>query len=352
MESPVLKNSSIFNFKRLPIALILTVISIIGIETVLSSFEDYMYSLHYDGLRMKVKNDFSQFYSESDDILILGDCYNLIGVIPDTIEKKTHLKCFNLSHHRVQTVAASYLLLENYLKTRDRKPSYIIMGYSHLSIADETPDLRYLYDFSRGNRIAFAREFGLVHMCKSLFISIRKQGFFKKAISHPYSVFNSGLVDKNDFINQVIYQDKGYYAWYADRVYTGWECPGWEDEDFKKFHISSFFKRYFEKINRLAMENNIKVIYVIPVLAPTIWNSFYNEAYEDYYEYFKSFQENKNPNLLILNPQSHLNENLLFSDCGHLNRKGAGELSNYLADVINIDDSRQDISKLKSSCRD
>jgi hypothetical protein len=299
------------------------------IEGVLSAFEDYLYPYPFDGLRMKIKNEVSQANFEDYDVLILGDCYNIVGVIPSVIEKETQLKCFNFSHHRNQSIAASYILFENYLKSHHHKPEFIIVTYLPEVINHEKPDFTYLYDFSHGNRIMLAREFGFGYMVKSLFASIRKQGFLKEAFFHPRSIFDTGLVNRHEFFYQVLYKDKGYYHRYEDRIYEGGN-----DRHFTEFYFSPFFKKYFEKINRLAVDRGIKVVYVMPAFPPEAWDAFFKEAYMDYVQYFQNWQNREKSNFVILEVQGILNENTFFNDNMHLNRKGAEALSNYLAEAI------------------
>ena len=88
------------------------------IEMASAIFDDHFYTRNFarwelEGFTMKVKNRFAQRDKNNFDIIILGDCYNISGIKPAIIEKRTGLSCWNFSAYAWQTIFASYILFNN-----------------------------------------------------------------------------------------------------------------------------------------------------------------------------------------------------------------------------------------------
>lgn len=330
---PVEKHSFTLNFKRLPIGFLLALVLIALFEVCNVISDDYFYYAPFDGFRIKIKNELSQSGGHSFDILAVGDCYGIVGIMPAIMESETGLTCFNFSTHRNQTILASYCLLKNYLERCFKRPKYIIVSFLYLTMRDnrDMVKLAFFYDYLRGNLGPIIKEFGIEQCIKFLIPSLKHQDLLAAYTQDPRSIDFPGKMTLDEFRKRVIYFDKGYYPRNSERIFRGNNgAPVLPD-----FSISPFFRKYLDKILDLAQRNNIRVIYLVPTVPfeeeqPHTKYTDIND-YNDYTQLLKK----KYPDLIILSPQDILHQKDLYRDAVHLNEKGARILSLYLAQKIN-----------------
>jgi len=339
------KNSSIFNSKKLPKGFLIALVLILVFEISTAAFDNYFYlakgrnpNLWFTGLRLKVKNSYSQDPDTSHEILVLGDCYNITGVIPQIIEKNTGLSCYNFSTYAEQSTFASYLLFNNYLKKSTKKPNYLIIGFLPFTLLRTkkyimTHSMPMLFDFKEGNVHAFIKEFGIAQGLKLIVPSLKRQGIFKQFFKNPLKVLREIPNKKqlDNFIKQISV-DKGHHVWCVKCVYRD---NFKEENSAPNFEISNFNQKYLTKILELSRENNIKVIYLHPSKPPNVYTIYVKrgivEGYEDFLNYLKITYKD----IIDINPQDILNNNNMYVNELHLNGKGAEILSNFLSHIIN-----------------
>jgi len=337
----VVKNSFTLNFKRLPTGCLLALLFIALFEIFNVIFDDYFYYTPFDGFRIKIKNELSQSYGNSFDILAVGDCYGIVGIMPAVMESETGLTCFNFSTHRHQTILASYCLLKNYLERCLKKPTYIIVSFLYLTMRDQESTLRqaFFYDYLKGNLGTIIKEFGIESCVKFLIPSLKHQGVLA-AHTQNFSFLDFQRKELDEFRKRVIYFDKGYYPRNSERVFKGNNVkPILPD-----FSVSPFFKKYLDKIFDLAQRNHISLIYLVPTV-PFVGekqNKKYTDikGYNDYIRWLKK----KYADLIILSPQDMLYQKDLYRDAVHLNERGARILSLYLSQKINKLKGSRDLS--------
>ncbi len=331
------------DFKKWPKAFLIAVLAILIYEAANYLFDDNFYSIKKglpidmavsDGLRMKIKNELSQSKENRFDILILGDCYNIVGIIPKIIEENTGLSSYNFSTHMNHTILATYAMFQNYLKACSKKPQYMVIGY--LPISSELGKnqimkemVQKLYDFRRGNTLLFLKEFGVAEGIKFLIPSLKHQEFFRNYLE--WSTRNANKAELSEYYKQVAL-NQGYYPRKYNDVYKD---EAKDEGGYEKFHASPFFIKYLKAILNLAKQNSIRVIYLIPSVPPDVYKL--NEKYDVTKAQleFASRLENDYSNLVVVNPQTLLNQKDFYSDRIHLNRKGATLLSAFLSDKIN-----------------
>lgn len=336
------KNLFIFNSKYLPAGLLFCVLLVLSFELFNAIFDDHFYSARirhtvaaskvgFEALRMKVKNEFSQTSGNRFDVLVMGDCYNIVGVIPRIIETETELSTFNFSTHLAQTVLASYVMLENYLRENATKPKFLILGFLPITLGSST-ELGYLYEFKDGNMAVLKKEFGLRQAIRFSIPSLKHQSFWKEFVNNPLSVRLSTKAEIDDFI-ETVYLDSGYYAWRANAVYRG--SMKETDAPLYEFKVSDFSFRYLMRILDLAEVNNIKVIYIFPTHPPDVYQAHLQQGLVNLYEDFLESLIKKYPGMTLVKPQHVLNDKSMYINWSHLNSKGAAELSNFLAFKLN-----------------
>ena len=324
------KSSSIFNSKRFPKGCVITVVMIIIIELLVIRFDDYFYFPPYNNLRMKVKNDIALSDQHSYEVLILGDSYNLTGLYPRLISEQTGLSVFNFSTFAVNSIFSSYVLFKNQLQSSLSKPDYLIIGYlDYIPQMDRNKVLkRYghtFFDFKRGNLIAFIQEFGLAVGLKQLLPSLKHQGYFLlMAKPTPIDIIIS--------VEKSVYEDHGFYEWRGKSEFDG--NYGYEN-DSQEFAVTPFFDRNIRKILKLAQENNVRVLYIIPSVVPILNERLKkNGRRKAYREYIDELQKTYT-NLDIMYPQDQLNSAKLYADQDHLNQEGGWRLlSQMVSDWI------------------
>lgn len=306
----------------------LAVVLIAAFESACAYFDNYLYPPPFDGLQFKLKNDLAQSGKSSFDVVIFGDSYVLLGIMPEVIEKGTGLSAFNFSTYADFSAFTSYLLLKNYLSSRAGRPTLIIAGFLPSTVTTTKEYLvenkqHVLYHYSRGNILLFAKEFGAAQAVKFLVPSLKHQDFWK------LRVWFSGRTMVDGFIKQ-FYQRKGYADDRAGWVYTGARA---RDERPDELSASLFFQKYFLAFLRLARQNGVKVLYVVPALPPDIASQNVQSGRTgQYLSFLRSVQESFG--FKILDPQAILDKNDYFADEAHLNGQGARRMSEYLASVI------------------
>jgi hypothetical protein len=335
---PVARNLSTFNFNRLPKGFLLALSMILVFETGNIFLDDYFYTPPFDGFRMKIKNELSQKEGNNFDIVILGDCYSHIGIIPAIIEEETGLSSFNFGTYAEPTILSSYCVFRNYLKTCAQSPRWVVMGFLPIDSCALTKDkikkhsISFLYDFRKGNMTVLAREFGMGQAIRFLLPSLKHQNFFLYLIQHPLFFREQTKARIDKFIEQ-FYKDKGYHPFNADMVYTKEaEDPG----SYPQFTVSEFFNKYLTAILELARENNVKIVYIMPENTPD-WRRL-DEKYgfaRDHEDFIYSLKE-KFPDTIasILETHDILNKKDMFIGKNHLNKKGARLLSKFLSDKL------------------
>lgn len=337
MGLPVEKSSYISNSKRLPRHFLAALAMIFLFESTNVYFDNYFYMYPFEGLRMKIKNEVSQSRGSHFDILVFGDCYNLTGVMPRTIEKETGLVCYNFSTHFIQTIFPSYCMLKNYLVAPSRRPRYIIIGFLATSLAVTKENIKkeslpHLYEFVKGNEAMFLKEFGIGQALNLLTPSLKHQYFFNDFLKNLMSFSRvRGKREIDDFIKSV-YNDGGYYAWRSNDAYR--EAIS-DDKNPTDFSVSPFFTKYFNKFLELAKKNNITVIYLMPSTTLDWQERDRRYGVPAKYEIFLNSLKKDYPDLIILKPQHLLNEKALYVDQRHLNGRGALDLSEFIARKIN-----------------
>jgi hypothetical protein len=327
------RNSFTLNSKRLPKGFLLALLLISLFEVCNVIFDDYFYWMPFDGLRIKIKNELSQSGENRFDILAVGDCYSIVGIVPAIMERETGLTCFNFSTHRNQTVLASYCLLKNYLERCLIRPKYIIVSFLYLTIRDRREMLKqaFFYDYIKGNLGTIIKEFGIEQCVKFLIPSLKHQELLAAYTQDPRLIDSPGETVLNEFRKQVIFLDKGYYPRNSERVFQGNNgVPILPD-----FSVSSYFRKYLDKILDLAERNHIRVIYLVPTVPFTEEqpHTKYTDIH-DYTDYIRVLK-GKYPDLIILSPQDILHQKGLYRDALHLNQQGAQILSLYLSQKIN-----------------
>lgn len=332
-------NLSTFNFSKLPKSFLLAAIIIFSSELIsLLLSSNFHLVTSFASVDMEIKNRLSRDDKNYFDVLILGDCFNLTGINPKIIEEKTGLTCFNFSTYFNSTIFSQYCFLKNYLKVTLRRPKFIVIGFKPMSLACskeqiETRLIHYFYYFKEGNLDIFLKEFGFGHSVKFFIPSLKFQSFFKNFIHNPLSMATQMLDNKkiNEYTKDLIYVNKGFIE--EDSFYGGdlKELGGVHEN----FTVTPFFFKYLNEILKIARQNNLSIIYLIPTAPPAIYQVDKKNGIADKYIKF-IYSLNKNyDDFTIIHPQEILNFNDLYSGITHLNGKGARILSEVLSDTIN-----------------
>lgn len=333
------------NFKKVPIAFLLAMLMIVIFETCNYVFDNYFYSVSgglpidmavSEGLRMNIKNEISQAKGNSFDILVLGDSYNTVGVIPKVIEEKTGLSCYNFSTHKKHTILATYCMFRHYLNTCSKKPKYIVVSFLPMTYGDRKIDiikesLPFLYEFRNGNVSIFIKEFGLAQGMMFLIPSLKHQDFFQSYFNKQGHLKRVNKKELADYFKQVAFNN-GYYPWYINEVYNGEAKDG---EKHSRIRESLFFRKYLKAILDMANKNNIVIIYIIPTFPPDVYKIQEENRFTEQYCKFVDTLAKDYSNLTIVKPQSILNKKDFYVDRYHLNKNGAALLSNFLSNKIN-----------------
>ncbi|MFH0732484.1 MAG: hypothetical protein V2A72_06145 [Candidatus Omnitrophota bacterium] len=333
------KNLFISNFKKLPKGFLIFILLAFAFEGFNIIFDDYFYASSHamEGLRMNIKNKFSQNRRNDFDIIVLGDCYNSTGVNPNLIYEKTQKSCWNFSTYAWQTSFAAYCLFNNYMKACKKKPKLLIIGYipqiglSWTKKDIATTKIFYLYEFKQGNVTSFAKMFGVASVLKMFVPSLKHQGILKRFFAEPIAIIKN--IPSRQRLNNVIasvYKDKGYDATVEEGIYKG---GGVIEEPLRP--ISPFFKQNLESILDTALKNNMKVIYLIPTSPPGQGDKDKYFAFLKEYKHYINSCKEKYSNMIILHPQGKLNSDEFYGQTAHLNKKGMLILNDYLAEQIN-----------------
>lgn len=332
------KNSSIFNSKRFPRGFVIAALMIIVIELLVVRFDDYFYFPPYNNLRMKVKNNIALSAEHSFDVVILGDSYNLTGIDPRIVSEQTGLSVFNFSTFAVNSIVSSYVLFRNQVRTSQVKPRVLVLGYlDYIPQMDrETVVKKYahtFFDFKRGNLDVFTQEFGLGMGIKHLIPSLKHQGYFL-LMAKPTPL------EQIKAVEQSVYEDLGFYEWHADRNFDG--AYGYENDD-QTFNVSPFFDKYIRKMLRLAQQENMQVLYVVPSVVPELDQRLNQAGRRQAYLKYISELQREFTNVSVIFPQDLLNTADIYTDQDHLNEQGGQRLSQLVSDWIvqNITDVSQ-----------
>jgi len=327
----VLKNLSIFNFKKWPKSFLLSLGVILCVEWAVYKHDIFLYPVPSENLRMNLKNKISQSEEREFDILILGDCFNIMAYDPNLIEEDLNFTVFNFSTFVGQTIMASFLMLHNYIKFHENPPQLVVLGYipSLLAIDKafiQDSHMMHLYDFQTGNIRALSREFGMAQGFKFMIPSLKHQEYFKLMKQWP------NKRRTNEFINS-FYKNKGYYPWRADEMINV-NFPDQTNMEGQVFQLSFFAQNYLKKILDLTITHNIPVLYVVPPDLPedentSNWEKRRKSSILQIYLLKKSYH-----NLMVRDPQ-HIIKSEHFIDRTHLNKKGTEVMSKYLAKEIN-----------------
>ena len=327
----------------IPIAFIICIIGILVFESLNLYFDDRFYTTEMatsqaavsglDGFRMKIKNEYSLNGGLDYDGLILGDSYLLSGVIPTFLEQQTGKKIFNFSGFGDHGVFASYCFLKNYLRTNSKKPQWIILGYHPDTLSRTKLPAGYMYELKEGNAVELIEEFGLAQGIKFQIPSLKHQFLYRQILfsfQRPRFLTPKQI---REFRESVI-TEKGFYSPHAFQAVAE---PA-RDEDLNtayRFHVSRSARENLQKIVRLAQDNGIRVIYVVPTLSDD-WGRLYDRqsVRADYQGFLSSFHK-LYPNIEIWDFQPRIKDFSLYSDRLHLNVNGAQRLTGLIARRLN-----------------
>ncbi len=311
------KSSSTSNSNRWPWAFLIAVGVIILIECLVVRFDEHFYYPPFNNLRMKVKNEISRADDRHFDVLILGDSYNLTALDPHVVTKGTELSAFNYSTFAVNSVITSYVLLKNSLQKKGPKPRHVIIGYLDYIPQMSREEIRKkyshtLFDFKEGNISVFTAEFGPAMGLKFLIPSLKHQGYFLlNAKPTP--------LEKIRTVRQSVYDNNGFYEWHTDRVFDGNIAYINTDDP---FYVTPYFDKYIRKILRLAADNDMRVLYVMPTVVPQLDARLTAAGRRAAYMAYLRNLKKEFPNMDIMYPGMVLSDPQLYTDQDHLNRRG------------------------------
>ncbi len=326
-------NSYIFNFNRVPKACLLAILMIFVFEILNAAFDDYFYSPPILwGLRIKTKAELVCERGNNFDMLVLGDSYNTYGIIPKEIYGKTGLSCYNFSMYSPESPFISYCALKDYLNRCAKKPRFIIIGYLQPPDGYARPkncaidELNYNTFFIGKNMFLFVKEFGILPVLKTVIPSLRHQDALRKMFSYKFS--DKKLIEA---VAKEISFYNGYQPYKNDEIYTG-RADMWRD--LPRYKVGPLFLKYMKCFLTLACDNNIKVIYLIPSEFSDRYKDSVNRGIVRQYSSLLRLLKKEFPEMIVWGAQDLLNKKELYSDCIHLNRKGALLLSDYLSENI------------------
>lgn len=299
----------------------------------------YVYMSYYGGavnLILREKFRLTRRKYRNFDILIIGECYSLTGVIPQIIEKTTGFTCYNFSTHTPHTILSSYCLFKDYIESHKTKPKYVILAFASRAYNIKITDPSYLYEAAQDNFKIYIEEFGILKATRFSLPFLRHELFFRQVIKDP-GVILKLKIRKKEFIHSYIKSceiDKGYSYWHAEQIYR----DNATDSGYKKeydFYPSSFSLKYLHKTMELAEQNNMKIVYLITTSPPDWYGLFNKYRHIEKRDKFIEGLKEKYRNITVLNPQDMLNEKQFYSSGHHLNKNGAILLSKFLAQEIN-----------------
>jgi len=299
-------------------------------------WDDYFYRSPFDGLRANLKNEIALKKGNTYDLLIFGGCYSIKGFIPKVIDKETGLTSFNFSTYDLHSIFSQQLILKNYLRRNSKIPQYVVLSYGPYNAFNvgktlSEENLYFFYDINNGNFIEFLREFGLGRTL-SLFIPSLKHQYFYELFIRMRQLPRLTPKEKVDDFIKLTYDSGGYDPTNNQNVYDG-EI----DLDVLQMilDVPPFFKKYITKFLNMAIENNIKVIFVIQT-RPKVWHDV--ELKSGKLKVFKEYMEmlkREYPEMVVLDAQEDLDNSDLYADFFHVNEKGAIALSKLLSEKIN-----------------
>ncbi len=341
------KNLSIFSFKKLPKAFLIAFAAIIIFELINLHFDDYFYNpipkkgLPFEGIRVKLKNEISQSPQHSYDIVIIGDSHSHVAFMPNIIEAKTGLSCFNFSLFGRMGPLGSYLLVQNYLKTHPAKPKYLVVGFFFYNIYGTSNKQWFrknvvtsYADFSKGNIIALTKELDLGRQRLKLLIpSIKHYDRIKYIIENPFSFRLPTSGEINNFTQQAI-SDKGYFPYHVNDIMQP------RDPEYKLFVensnvIGKQVNPYIRSIIDIAAENNIKIIFHISPIPSAPYKKLKSRGYIEAYHQSADSLKGNNTDFFIFDPQTSVSDHNLYVNLSHFNKNGSELMSSIFADKIN-----------------
>ncbi|MBZ0165788.1 MAG: hypothetical protein K8I00_03205, partial [Candidatus Omnitrophica bacterium] len=276
-----------------------------------------------------VKNDISLSPDYHYDALILGDSYNLTALNPQRVAAGTDFSVFNFSAFAVNSVITSYVLLKNNLEKEGPKPKWLVIGYLDYipQMSREEIRTKYahtLFDFKKGNVGVFAAEFGLTMGLKFLIPSLKHQGYFL-LMAKPTPL------EKIKFVEQSVYERRGYYEWHPDRVFDGNIDYIHTDDE---FYVTPYFDKYLRKILTLAAEHDVRVLYLMPTVVPSLDARLTAAGRRQAYMAYLNGLQTEFPLMEISYPALELSDPQLYTDQDHLNRQGSEILCQLVRDWL------------------
>jgi hypothetical protein len=288
---------------------------------------------------MTMKNKISQRNDTNVDVLIMGDCFNLEGIDSKFIEETTGLKTFNYATFSNHTIVSSYLLLKNHLKHNSRKPRYMVINFipELTTVTEKTffqKNLSFMYHMKDGNFLSFVPIVGFEKAVQMQIPSLKNKDFFLKGR------FKKGLAQAQeikDFENNLM-DHRGQYTRHQKESYTTCLPPTGVIFDYKP---SPFFLKYLHKILDLAKANNIMVLFPMFTAPEDMYNNLYATSHvaEIYFNLLGQLKK-EYPNLIFWGWQDDFSNRSLYRDCIHLDEKGSSLMSQKLAEIIFILNSK------------
>lgn len=337
--------SSIFSSKKLPLAFIICLLLLSGVE-ILVRFNLYALASFSNALLLYKNNFIKSQELKGINALIMGDS-RALGIhakeISDyvTAESKEDFQFFNYSYPQ-SGVESYYLLLKDYMKYHNT-PKLIIfivspitltgeVNFKHLEKPYAVPLYNFTYLFSAVDSIKYLPRQAV---SKALLIKLENnvkfiayRGRIKELITHPES-----YSDKSNLLQRSIQLSNGGNLIVRNILPTQKEIEN--SVFFKKvFVLDDYSIHWYEEFFQLAKENNIKIIVLnAPLIKSIFENRQKNGSNQIYINKMKSFKQQFD-HIYLTDPLIIPYEMNYFSDDQHLNRDGYKIFSEYTGKII------------------
>ena len=292
----------------------------------------------------KSKFEYIQKNHNSENIII-GDSRALAGIVPDIIGDDF----YNLSYGG-GTPIEGYFLLKKYISKN--VPKTIIISFSplHLEFSNvffgrplkynifSTKEIVEILKKSKelNNKFYNYDDRNLGYKNKSEYLNIylksilTKWNFFYYYRPELRNSLTQVRILKNITVYNEIKAKKGNYDFGEEESSSGLNFEATKSHN--GFAVSKVMDYYLNQIIQLALENNIKVYYIVPPFNEASYNNLnlnYIRNYDSYFDSLKYKYQN-----VVWHNKIFFYEDRFFGDKSHLNSRGQMKFSKYIIDEI------------------
>ncbi len=273
------------------------------------------------------KSSFLKTPEKTYDILYIGNCHCYSTFMPSLIEEKTNLSGYVFAAGNLDAMGSYYLLKTalNY-----QTPKYVVFETFPYVIFDSYVD----QDLMKAYKCSLSID--LPYKERILYsLDAKKYGDnYWKNYLFGILYFHEGWLNNENIPVKKVSEDNGFLEYWNDEPLDNpSDILSIDIKSDKKLNLSDEYKEYFDKIIKLAKENDITLIFAqVPYVGITE-----NEVKR--YNYLKD-EIRKNGYKYIDFTSDEMLQKLNFTrncmkDINHVNKKGATIISNYMADFIN-----------------